>query len=89
MPIVQVNRGLTLICTVTARPNATFAEIARFAADGTWTVVAVVNNTEERWTFDIMYTFNASFEDALFQCLAENSHGPATLNATVVVQGEL
>ena len=85
-------RMLTLMCTVTAQPVATFAEIARFMANGERVVVESVNNTEGEREFPVMYQFTANFgndDGAIFQCLAANANGNATRNTTITVQGEL
>ena len=84
--------SVTLMCTVTAQPNATFGEIARIQGNGERIVMSRLNNTDGNTMFTVRYMFTAMFSEddgAVFQCLAENDNGPQDANITVTVQGEL
>ena len=84
--------SVTLMCTVTAQPNATFGEIARIQKNRDRIVLSRLNNTDGNTMFTIRYMFTAMFpadDGAIFQCLAENDNGPQDANITLTVQGEL
>ena len=91
---LRVINGMThtLTCTVVAVPEAFFAEISLITSNGERLPVAHRITMAGVKQFSMTHQFTANFtadDGVVYQCLAENINGRASVNVTIIVQGKL